>query len=45
MLVKDPQKRCTWNYLFDAPLTKDGEFVSAVLPYTMEFKHEYPSKT
>jgi serine/threonine-protein kinase ULK/ATG1 len=26
MLVKDSTKRCTWDYLFKVPLTKDGEF-------------------
>ncbi|CAD8183930.1 unnamed protein product [Paramecium pentaurelia] len=26
MLIKDPNKRCTWEYLFKIPLKNDGEF-------------------
>ena len=28
MLIKDQIKRCTWDYIFSAPITKDGEYTS-----------------
>jgi serine/threonine-protein kinase ULK/ATG1 len=34
MLVKDPNKRCTWEYLFKIPLKNDGEFNGDLELYT-----------
>ena len=33
MLVKDPQKRCSWDYLFNVPLTKDGTYINEFKQY------------
>jgi hypothetical protein len=34
MLVKDSTKRCTWEYLFNVPLSKEGEISGDLKPYT-----------
>jgi serine/threonine-protein kinase ULK/ATG1 len=36
MLIKDPQRRCTWDYLFNQPLTKEGEFLGDVRVFESE---------
>lgn len=33
MLVKDPQKRCSWDYLFNVPLNKDGTYINEFKQY------------
>jgi hypothetical protein len=33
MLVKDTNRRCNWDYLFNAPLNRDGTFTGELQFY------------
>ena len=36
MLVKDSHRRCTWEYLFNIPLNKEGDYTGEIKLYELD---------